>query len=66
MEFIHFKVLITILVVWICIHAFSMPESKLAKWGEKKFGSYLNYMAIYTVPALCIFVIYGLYIIWTL
>jgi hypothetical protein len=60
------KIIITSIVLWLVAHCAAFPSTTFAAWGEKKFGSYVNFIGalifIFAIPI----VITGLYWLWSL
>jgi hypothetical protein len=46
--FIEFKLIVTLILIWIIIFCSAYPSTKFAKWGEKKFESYGNFLSVIT------------------
>jgi hypothetical protein len=40
------KLAITLVIVWVVGWCLIFPSTPLAKWGEKKFGSYENFAVL--------------------
>jgi hypothetical protein len=60
------KIIITSIILWLVAHCAAFPSTPFADWGEKKFGSYGNFIGalifIFAIPI----VVTGLYWLWSL
>jgi len=60
------KIIITSHILWLVAHFAAFPSTPFADWGEKKFGSYRNFIGalifIFAIPI----VVTGLCWLWSL